>query len=41
MFDIYAAQQAYKAKEIRNMGFVKSSHNLADVLNKPEVQAAR
>ena len=39
MLDIYAALQAYKAQEISNLGFVRSSYNLADSLTKPKVQA--
>ena len=37
---IYAAQQAYKAQEISNIGFVRSSHSLDDGISKPTVQAA-
>ena len=40
MLDIYAARQAYKAKEINNIGFVRNLHSLAVGLTKPEVQAA-
>ena len=40
MLDVYAAQQAHKAKEISTIGFVRSSHKLADGLTKPKVQAA-
>ena len=40
MLDIYAARKAYKALEISNIGFVRSSHSLANGLTKPKVQAA-
>ena len=40
MLDIYAARQAYEAQEISNIGFVRSSHNLADGLTKYKIQAA-
>ena len=40
MLDIYAARQAYKVQEISCISFVRSSHNLADGLTKPKVQAA-
>ena len=40
MLDIYAARQVYKALEISNFGFVRSSRILADRLTKPKVQAA-
>ena len=39
ILDIYAARQEYKEQEISNIGFVRSSHNFADDLHKPEVQA--
>ena len=38
--DIYAARQVYEAQEISNIVLVRSSHNLADGLTKPKVQAA-
>ena len=38
--DIHAAREAYKAQEISNIGFARSSHKLADGLAKPKVQAA-
>ena len=34
MLDIYVTRQAYKSKEISNIGFVRSSHNLVDGLTK-------
>ena len=40
MLDVYASRQAYKALGTSNIGFVRSSHNLADGLTKPKVQAA-
>ena len=40
MLDIYAARQAYKAKEISNIGFLRSSHNLSDGLTKRKKQTA-
>ena len=36
MLDICATGQAYKNKQISNMGFVRSSQNLADGLAKPK-----
>ena len=39
MLDIHAARQAYQAKEISNIGFVRSSDNLADGLTKQKMQA--
>ena len=40
IFLIYAAQRAHLAQEKSNKGFLRSSYNLADGLNKPKVQAA-
>ena len=40
MFNRYAPRKANKAQEIRNIGFVRSSYKLADVLTKPKVKAA-
>ena len=39
MLDLCAARKAYKAQEISNIGFVRSSHSLADGLTKLKVQA--
>ena len=38
MLDIYADRKAYKVQEIRNIGFVGSSQNLANGLTKAKVQ---
>ena len=38
--DIHTARQAYQAREISNIGFVRSSDNLADGLTKPKMQKA-
>ena len=38
MLDMYAARKPYKAQEINNIGFVRTSRNLVDGLTKPEVQ---
>ena len=38
MSHIHAARQAYKAQQISNVGFVRSSHSLTDGLTKPKVQ---
>ena len=35
MLYIYSARQAYKAREIKNTGFVRGSCNLADGFTKP------
>ena len=40
MFDVHAAREAYKRKEISNIGFVRSSENLADGLTKGNMQKA-
>lgn len=40
MLDINAARQAYLSKEISNIGFVRSSDNLADGLTKEKMQGA-
>ena len=40
MLDVHAAREGYKAKLISNIGFVRSSHNLADSLTKPNAQAS-
>ena len=37
--DICAAKQACRAQEASNIGFVRSSHNLADGLTNPKVLA--
>ena len=37
--DIYADVKHIEAKIMKNIGFVRSSHNLADGRTKPEVQA--
>ena len=39
MLDIYAAQKAYKAKEISKIGFSVGSQTLAGGLTKPKFQA--
>ena len=39
MLDIRAAHQAYQAKEISNIEFVRSSANMADGLTKEKMQA--
>ena len=38
--DIHTARQAYQSREISNIGFVRSSDNLADGLTKPKMQKA-
>ena len=38
--DIHTARQAYQSREISNIGFVRSSDNLADGLTKPNMQKA-
>ena len=38
--DIHTAQQAYQSRQISNIGFVRSSDNLADGLTKPKMQKA-
>ena len=38
MLDIHSARQAYRAFEISNIGFVRSSNNIADGLTKPKLQ---
>ena len=38
MLDIHAAREAYKAREISSIGFVRSSANLADRLTKLKMQ---
>ena len=40
MIDIASFCEAYQLKEIGNIGFVRSDHNLADGLNKPNKQQA-
>lgn len=40
MLDIHATRQAYKSKEISNVGCVRSQNNLADGLTKPKMQAS-
>ena len=40
MLDVYSARHEYRAREIKNIGFVRSSHNIADELTKPKVKAA-
>ena len=40
MLDILAARESHKLKEISNIGFVRSSSNLADVLTKGNMQEA-
>ena len=38
MLDIHAAREGYKKREISNIGFVRSSANLADGLTKEKMQ---
>ena len=38
--DLHTTGQAYQAREISNIGFVRSSYNLADGLKKPKMQKA-
>ena len=40
MLDIRAAREAYQAREISNIGFVRSSDNLGDCLTKKNMQKA-
>ena len=40
MLDIHSARQAYQAREISNIGFVRSCDNLADGMTKPKMQKA-
>ena len=40
MLDISATRQAYKHKQISNIGFVRSERNLADGLTKPKIGKA-
>ena len=40
MVDIYSARQSYQAREISNIGFVRSENNIADGLTKPKMQSA-
>ena len=38
MLDTYATRESYENQETSNIGFVRSNHNLADGLTKPNVQ---
>ena len=40
MLDISSTKQAYKAELVSNIGFARSSYNLADGLTKPRIQKA-
>ena len=40
MLDIRAAREAYQAKDIPNIGFVRSGDNLADGLTKKNMRKA-
>ena len=40
MLDTHATRSAYQMKEFSNIGFVRSSDNVADGLTKPKVQMA-
>ena len=40
MLDIHAAREGYRTREISNIGFVRSSSNLADGLTKEKMQKA-
>eukprot|EP00171_Calliarthron_tuberculosum_P022574 IDg22574t1 len=40
MLDVAVAREGYRKKEISDIGFVRSSHNLADGLTKLMNQAA-
>ncbi len=40
MIDIHARRDAYKSREIFNIGFVRSHSNIADGLTKPKIQSA-
>ena len=40
MLDIAAAREGFKSKEISNIGFVRSSHNIADGLTKAMNQSS-
>ncbi len=40
MLDVHAAREGYKTREISNIGFVRSSENLADGLTKAKMQKA-
>ncbi len=41
MLDTYATRESYENQETSNIGFVRSNHNLADGLTKPNVQASQ
>ena len=40
MLDIHAARQAYKLRELSNIGFMRTDRNLVDGLTKAYMQAA-
>ena len=40
MFGFYAAEKAYKAQEISNIDFIRSSNNLSEGTNKAKIRAA-
>ena len=40
MFDNYTTTHAYNSKENSNIGFVRSTYNLANGMTKPSMQAS-
>ena len=40
MLDVFAAREGYVSRNISNIGFVRSEHNIADGLTKPKMQAS-